>query len=122
VVSLKQMYPGHAKQAALLATSCQSGAYLGRYTIVVDEDIDPTDTQAVLWALATRSDPDSDIDVVRENWSTPLDPMLNVPPYHNSRGLINACRPWAWRKDFPKVAEASPELMARVREKWSHLL
>lgn len=122
VVSLKQMYPGHAKQAAMLATSCQSGAYLGRYTVVVDEDIDPTDIQAVLWAIGTRSDPVADIDFVRENWSTPLDPMLNTAPYHNSRALINACRPWAWRNEFPKVAEASPELMAKVRSKWSHLL
>lgn len=122
VISLKQMYAGHAKQALMLASSCQSGAYFGRYTIVVDEDIDPTDDQAVLWALGTRSDPATEIDIVRETWSTALDPMLPEPPYHNSRALINACRPWAHRNDFPSVAEASPELMAKTKAKWSHLL
>ncbi|MDP2725961.1 MAG: UbiD family decarboxylase, partial [Dehalococcoidia bacterium] len=40
VVSIKQRYPGHAKQAAVIASQCQSGAHIGRYVIVVDEDID----------------------------------------------------------------------------------
>ena len=40
IVAIKQMYPGHAKQAALLATNVASGGYLGRYSIVVDDDID----------------------------------------------------------------------------------
>src|SRR5256885_14606773 len=38
VISIKQAYAGHAKQAALLAASCQSGSYLGRFVVVVDDD------------------------------------------------------------------------------------
>ena len=57
VVAIKQRYPGHARQAGLIATECHAAAYLGRYTIVVDDDIDPTNLNEVLWALCTRSDP-----------------------------------------------------------------
>lgn len=38
IVSIKQRYPGHARQAAWVASQCQGGAYLGRYVVVVDED------------------------------------------------------------------------------------
>lgn len=122
VVSIKQMYAGHAKQAAMLAASVQAGGFCGRYTIVVDDDIDPTDTDAVMWAMATRSDPAGDIDVVRNTWSTPLDPMLAEAPYQNTRALIDACRPWGRLKTFPPVAEPSVELRKQIRGKWSHLL
>ena len=45
VVAIKQRYPGHAKQAALVACQCHAGAYLGRYVVVVDDDIDITNTE-----------------------------------------------------------------------------
>ena len=54
-VSIKQRYPGHAKQAAIIAAQCQTGAYLGRYIVVVDDDIDVYDMNDVLWAMCTRS-------------------------------------------------------------------
>jgi UbiD family decarboxylase len=121
-VSIKQMYAGHAKQAAMLAASVQAGAFCARYTVVVDEDIDITDADAVLWAMATRSEPAYDIDTVRNTWSTPLDPLLFEAPYQNTRALIDACRPWQHRKDFPPVAEASPELRDHIRKKFAHIL
>ena len=42
VVSIRQMYPGHASQAAMLAANCHAGNYAGRWVVVVDEDIDPS--------------------------------------------------------------------------------
>jgi len=71
IVSIKQRYPGHARQAAFIVSHCRPAAYHGRYVIVVDEDIDPSDTQQVLWALCTRSDPEKDIEIIRRAWSTP---------------------------------------------------
>ncbi|MFT8243174.1 UbiD family decarboxylase [Roseomonas sp. BN140053] len=121
VISIKQMYPGHAKQAAMLAANCQSGAYAGRWVVVVDDDIDPSNIHDVIWAMSTRCDPPNDIDYIRGHWSTPLDPMLRKPPYENNRAVVNACRPWAWKDDFPTVAEASPELRNHVMSKWPHL-
>src|SRR5437762_14314821 len=58
IISIKQAYPGHGRQAELAAAQCAAGAYLGRYVIVVDDDIDPTSTFDVIWAIATRSDPE----------------------------------------------------------------
>ena len=57
VVAIKQRYPGHAKQAGMLASQCFSGGYQNRFTIVVDDDIDPTRIDDVVWALSTRCDP-----------------------------------------------------------------
>ena len=118
VISIKQMYPGHSKQAGMLAANCHSGNYSGRWVIVVDEDIDPTNMFDVIWALSTRSDPSEDIDIIRRAWSTPLDTMIKEAPYYNSRGVVDACRPWDRIDNFPRVAEASPELKAKVMSKW----
>lgn len=121
VISLKQRYAGHARQAALLATANRLTGSLGRYVIVVDEDIDPTNTQEVLWAICTRSDPEKDIDIVRRLWSSTLDPMIKKPTraLFNSRAIIDACKPYEWMQEFPQEIRISPELIQRVKSKWS---
>src|SRR5215472_14335152 len=75
-VAVNQRYPGHAKQAGHIAAQCHVGAYCGRYVIVVDDDIDVSNLEEVIWALITRSDPATSIDIVRGAWSTPLDPRI----------------------------------------------
>ena len=122
VIAIKQAYPGHARQAALLAAGCQSASYLGRFVVVVDEDVDPSDLFDVMWAMCTRCDPASDIEFVRRAWSGPLDPLLDKSSSTNSRAMIDACRPFERLADFPMVARASPELRAKVREKFADLL
>lgn len=124
VVSIKQRYHGHAQQAALAALACRAGNYHGRFVVVVDEDIDPTNLGEVIWAVSTRCDPKSAVTVVDGCWSTPLDPAL--PPdkreageFTNSRAILNACRPYAWRERFPQVSALSPELRRKVSEKWN---
>jgi len=124
VVSIKQRYAGHAKQAAVLVSQMRRGAYMGRYTIVVDEDIDPTNLQEVLWAICTRSDPEKDIDIMRRCWSTPLDPTIRKPTnaYFNSRAIIDACKPFEWKDEFPQEIKISPELAERVATKFKSVL
>jgi UbiD family decarboxylase len=122
VIAIKQAYPGHARQAGMLAASCQSGSYLGRFVVVVDEDVDPTDMFDVLWAMCTRCDPAQDIEFIRRAWSGPLDPILDRASSTNSRAVIDACRPFERLKDFPPVARASPELRARVEAKFADVL
>ena len=121
VVSIKQMYPGHASQAAMLAANCHAGNYAGRWVVVVDEDIDPSNMFDVIWAMSTRCDPPEDIQYIKRAWSTPLDPLLREPPFHNNRAIVDACRPFGWKDEFPTVAEASPALKEHVRAKWPHL-
>lgn len=120
VISIKQRYAGHARQAALLASQSRVGAYHGRYVIVVDEDIDPSNLQEVLWAICTRSDPEKDIDLLRRCWSTPLDPTIRRPTdaYFNSRAILGACKPFEWKSEFPQEIRISAELQKRVNEKW----
>jgi UbiD family decarboxylase len=122
IISIKQRYPGHARQALHLAASCQSASYLGRFVVVVDEDVDPTNTFDVIWAISTRCDPAEDIEFIRRAWSGPLDPMLTEGSGTNSRGLIDACRPFERLATFPPVARASDELRKAVAEKFKHLL
>ena len=122
VIAIKQAYPGHARQAGLLAAGCQSASYLGRFVVVVDEDVDPSDMFDVMWAMCTRCDPAQDIEFVRRAWSGPLDPLLDKGSSTNSRAIIDACRPFERLKDFPMVARASPELTRKVKEKFDDIL
>ena len=71
---------------------------------VVDDDIDVTNTNDVLWAIATRSNPDQDIEIIRRSWSGALDPIIPKDQKgHSSRAIIDACRPYEWIHDFPPV-------------------
>ncbi len=120
IISIEQAYAGHAKQAAMLAANVHAGNYLGRFVVVVEQDIDPTNTFDVIWAMSTRCDPVEDIDFIRQAWSGPLDPRKNGA--HNSRAIVVACRPYESIKDFPAVAESSLELRGKTLEKWGHLI
>jgi 4-hydroxy-3-polyprenylbenzoate decarboxylase len=119
VISIKQAYPGHSRQALVLAAQVLGGAYNGRFVVAVDDDIDPTNTFDVLWAMATRCDPQDSVEIIRRCWSGALDVV--IPPEskgHSSRALIDACKPYHRRNDFPPIAESSDALKDSVREKW----
>jgi len=123
VVSIKQRYPGHARQTGMIASQCRTGAYLGRYVIVVDDDVDITDSEEVLWVLSSRSDPAQSIEILRRAWSGPLDPRIPRDEVgHSSRALIDATRPYEWRDKFPKVSGASRELKDKVANNWRDFL
>ncbi len=127
VISIQQLYPGHAKQAASIVCQSRGGAYMGRYVIVVDEDINPRDLEDVMWAVCTRSDPAQDIDIIRRCLSGPLDPVISPERKKNrdfgtSRAIIDATRPFEWRNEFPRVSESSPELKEKVLAKWQSQL
>ncbi|HXF88287.1 MAG TPA: UbiD family decarboxylase [Xanthobacteraceae bacterium] len=118
-VSIKQMYAGHSKQAGLIASQCHAGAYVNRFVVVVDDDIDPADMDRVVWAMCTRFDPREGLEVLRGCWSSALDPMAYAPDDpRNARVVIDACRPWSRRATFPLEARASKELEARIRAKF----
>jgi 4-hydroxy-3-polyprenylbenzoate decarboxylase len=125
VVSIDQRYAGHARQAGYVATQTRAGAYAGRWTVVVDEDIDPSDMDEVIWAMSTRCDPVDDIETIDRTWSTPLDPLVphdeKDQPF-NSRAIVDATIPYERMEEFPPVAETSPEYREEVREKWSDQL
>ena len=127
VVSIQQRYLGHAKQIGTLAASLLSGGALaGKWAIVVDDDIDPSDWEDVIWALCTRCDPETSIDIVRGFLTSPLDPSLSPEKrarrdFTTSKVIINTCKPYHWIKDFAPVNIASPERRKQVMDKWRHL-
>jgi UbiD family decarboxylase len=122
-IAIRQRYPGHAKQAGIIAAQVRTGAYLGRYTIVVDDDVDIYDTDQLLWAMSSRSDPQQDIEIIKRTWSSPLDPAIQPGKKgFNSRAIIDATRPWEWKDQFPRVSAIAPELRDQLEAKWGQEL
>ena len=126
VISLKQEYAAHAKQAALIAAGSRS-AYIVRCIVTVDEDIDPYNIMEVTWAIGTRCDPERDVEVIKDGYSGPIDPLLTPEQrvrndVTTAKVLINACRPIYRREQFAPVVAVSPELKAKIMEKWEAVL
>lgn len=118
-VSIKQRFAGHSRQAGYLAAQGPAAAYMNRYVIVVDEDVDPTNLEEVMWAVSTRCDPAEDIEIMRKSWGSKVDPLLTNPAAaYNSRALLDACRPFDRLESFPFVAEASPSLVRQTLARW----
>jgi 3-polyprenyl-4-hydroxybenzoate decarboxylase len=126
MIALRQRYAGHAKQALITAAGFRQGD-MKTYYVTVDEDIDPTNLNEVLWAMCTRVDPATSIDILHDAWTADLDPR--VSPARREAGdltvgrmLINACRPFTWRDQFPKSNVFSSEERKIVETKWRDLL
>ena len=92
---------------------------------MVDEDIDPSNLHEVIWAVATRTDPATSIDIIQRGMGSKNDPMYVTYPYaaaFSSKAIIDACRPYDHLDEFPPVAEASKTLQEKIRAKWKDLL
>ena len=124
-ISIRQRYPGHAKQAGRMVAQYRVGATINHFTVVVDEDIDVTDTDEVLWAMCTRVDPERDIEVLPGSTSSPLDPIIH-PEKRTfpvaAQVVIDATRPYEWRERFPEVVASSPQLKQQVLSRWAEAL
>lgn len=129
VLGLKQMYAGHVDDVIRVLVP-GGDQYSGNHIwFLVDDDIDITNTEEVLWALATRCIPEHAVKVIPGTAVWQLDPR--IPPegrsspdnagrkrYSAHNLVINACRPYEWLNDFPPVAVNSPELRQRIYTKW----
>jgi 4-hydroxy-3-polyprenylbenzoate decarboxylase len=122
-VAIHQGYAGHARQAGYLTSQLPSAAYMNKFVIVVDADVDPRSLNDVMWAVCTRTDPAEDIETMRQTWGSRVDPLRapGLPPF-NTRAVIDACRPWTRLKEFPRVAESSRELTDHVVRRWPDVL
>jgi 4-hydroxy-3-polyprenylbenzoate decarboxylase len=123
VVSIEQRYAGHAPQVLALAAQVPGGAYFAKWIIVVDEDVDPSNTNQVIWAMSTRCNPVEDIDILRQTWSTWLDPTQNPPeerPY-GSKALINACMEHKYITQFSKRTKVRRSVYESVTRRWRDL-
>ncbi len=77
VISIEQTRYGRCQaMRCSLPQACAARRGVDRYFVVVDEDIDITDINHVLWALFTRVDPAESIHVLRTP-TTAIDPRLS---------------------------------------------
>ncbi len=123
VISMEQRHAGHAAQVLALAAQVPGGAYYTKWIIAVDEDVDPTDMDQVIWAMASRCNPIDDIDILRNTWSTWLDPTQNPPekrPY-GSKALINACKDHRHLPVFSKRTTLRKNVYDKVAGRWAAL-
>jgi 4-hydroxy-3-polyprenylbenzoate decarboxylase len=122
VIQMKVPHPTQAWQALYAAAAFTPG--LGKFFVVVDDDIDPRDLDAVVWALVFRAQPHRDI-IILPGKRPMLDPSAVSPadpgwhhafpsPNGASCLLINAVRKWP----YPPVALPAKKFMERARQIW----
>lgn len=122
VVAIRQGYYGHSRQVGIIASQVPPAGYVNRFTVVVDEDIDPSNLYDVIWAMGTRCNPEEDIDIFRKNWSSRLDPLAFGDRLYNSRAVVDACIPYEHLDDFPKIAQTSPEYRKFIVDKYGAVI
>jgi UbiD family decarboxylase len=120
VVALRQRYAGHSKRTGLIAAA---QSYMARIVVTVDEDVDPSDLADVMWAIATRCEPSESVDILRNAWSSALDPRITAADRNrgqtsHSKMIIDACKPFAWRNEFPTISALSQDEARAIEDKW----
>lgn len=122
IVSLTPQHAGHSVQAAQVLLHCSTGLGNAKYVIVVDDDVDPTNLEQVMWAVVTRSDPSSALTLVAGLPTSPLDPSNAEGQSTMTRVIIDACRPIRSRAAYPAVLELpGAKSIAALKEKWPEL-
>jgi 4-hydroxy-3-polyprenylbenzoate decarboxylase len=119
VVSIQQMYPGHADQVAAAVIASNTGTYGIKGVILVDDDIEADDLPRVWWALGTRYNPRRGTQIINRGRSTPLDPSIGPDEnkFITSRIILDATIPFEW-KEKPTEVKLSEEVLKKVRERW----
>jgi 4-hydroxy-3-polyprenylbenzoate decarboxylase len=77
----------------------------------------------VLWAISTRCNPIDDVDILRDTWSTWLDPTQNPPekrPY-GSKALINACKEHRYLPVFSPRTRLARKQYDQAVARWAEL-
>ena len=102
VVSIDKRTEGDAKNAGLAALAAHPSM---KRVVVVDEDIDPTDPDAVEWAIATRVQADADVETVENAKGSSLDPSQDFETGTLTKWLVDATIPTD--RDRAEFAEAT---------------
>lgn len=105
---------GRQRQAALIALSAYSEL---KHVILVDEDVDPFDTNDVLWALNTRYQGDVDTVFIPGIRCHPLDPSES-PAYNplirdtgvSCKTVFDCTVPWHLKERFQRARFMEPDM------------
>ena len=134
IVQIQKRYRGHAKQVASTLWGLQAAQWFFKNVIVVEEDIDIRDPEAVDWAIAWRVNASrGGIETFGPTFGSVLDPStphdMNMIATYGSgcwtRVCIDATRDWDlprnpdWEnRRFPPVDILEPELEEKIKERW----
>ena len=121
IVSIKQLYAGHARQVGTAVVSCPSGAYSTKLVVVVDDDVDPSDLSQVWWAIGMKFQPDRGTDILKRGFPSHIDPSLPIEEKDTtSRMILDATTPFEWKKEKkPTLITLSEDVVERVKKRWS---
>jgi len=106
-IALRKPAEGQARNAAAVAFGDDLSLKL---VVVVDEDVNIFDDREVFWAMATRMQADSDIDVIRNAMGAILDPSNHAGL--TAKMIIDATRPAG---GFPKRHTLPEDAVARAQ-------
>ncbi|ADZ68990.1 UbiD family decarboxylase [Polymorphum gilvum] len=122
VLQVDKRYPGQARRAMLAFWSLLPQFSMTKYVIVVDRDIDIRSWPDVMWAVATRADPERDLVVLAR---TPVDQLDFASPLVGLGGKLGidatvkigteTARAYAQRLAMPR------DVVARVDRRWDEL-
>lgn len=135
VVQIRKAYRGHAQQIANALWGTGAGQWFFKNVIVVEEDVDIRDREALEWAFAFRVNPAlGQLLTFGPTFGSVLDPstpreQANPQKYGTgcwTRTLIDATRSWefernpAWgNRRFPPINTIPPALEEKVRSRWA---
>lgn len=119
VVSVQQMYPGHADQIGAAVIASNTGTYGIKMVIIVDDDIDADDLPRVWWALGTRYNPLRGTQLINRGRSTPLDPAIGADEnkFITSRIILDATIPFDWKVKPTEIA-LNQDMFNKVKTRW----
>ena len=114
-VAVRDPAPGQARNIA--ATTLGDDLSL-KLAVVVDDDVDVTKDFDVLWAMATRMQADSDMDLIRNAMGAVLDPSNRQGT--TAKLIVDATRkttPFPRRHSLPREALARAQALLAVHGK-----
>jgi len=135
-VQIRKSHRGHAQQVAAALWGCHLGNYAAKHLIVVDDDIDIFDWEAIEWALCYRLNAGlGDITFFPGTSGSMLDPSVpleerdSVKYGHGkwTRVLIDATINWELEPQeqyggnrYPPVGTAiSPKMAETLKKRWN---
>lgn len=118
VIRMRNPSPGQAWQALNAAAGYEPS--MGKIIVAVNDDVDPNDLEAVVWALSFRTQPERDVRIIGNRLPRldPSEPQDNrYPEATASAMLIDATR----SRPYPPVSLPSQPFMEQAMQRWRSL-
>jgi UbiD family decarboxylase len=121
VVRIRKQLGGQGKAVGAGVLSSPKSEAI-RTVIVVDDDIDISDPQAVYWALGTRFDPARGVEILHDMPGNRLDPLMadderSSKQFRVSKMIIDATRPVGAGE--PEACVPSAQVQKLIESRWS---